>query len=536
MDIERRTIDAVPEVEFREDSSTGKRLPVLRGYAAVFDSESNNLGGFVEVIDKRAFDRVLSKNPDVYALFNHDRSLILGNTSNGTLKLSVDDYGLRYEAYPDDTSVARDVTTWVQNRTVKASSFAFAVDRAAPNGGESWDKGPRGLRKRTVTDIALLDDVSVVTRPAYDASSVVVSRRAMEMAVGEAYRPNQTMSNAAKRGLKAAANDNQVDPMLISIAERIADRQIVVVEDVSRLSEVMERCAAAKNAGWTGTLPWIEWQLAGGDSGEKWIQRRTEELGIEARKAIADIDFTPPEGVRKEAAKGLEWRREFNRGGTAIGVARARDLSNGAKVSPSTAKRMKAYFDRHEVDKKGQGWSQGEDGFPSPGRVAWALWGGDPGRSWANSLVEQMNAGGERAAAYPEDDDETLKSYEDTDMTERDMALTNAYRDIGTKMGDWTEEDCYYLDEKTGKIMCRSTKDESEGAKSAMSAMDNLNAAPNEGEQREAAVVEEPATTEPPAPLAPTQKQRDDAEAIAAIAALDAVVLETHLHDSSATT
>jgi HK97 family phage prohead protease len=536
MDIERRTIDAVPEVEFREDSSTGKRLPVLRGYAAVFDSESNNLGGFVEVIDKRAFDRVLSKNPDVYALFNHDRSLILGNTSNGTLKLSVDDYGLRYEAYPDDTSVARDVTTWVQNRTVKASSFAFAVDRAAANGGESWDKGPRGLRKRTVTDIALLDDVSVVTRPAYDASSVVVSRRAMEMAVGEAYRPNQTMSNAAKRGLKAAANDNQVDPMLISLAERIADRQIVVVEDVSRLSEVMERCAAAKNAGWTGTLPWIEWQLAGGDSGEKWIQRRMEELGVEARKAIADIDFTPPEGVRKEAAKALAWRREYGRGGTAIGIARARDLSNGVKVSPGTVRRMKRFFDRHEVDAKAEGFSPGEKGYPSNGRIAHGLWGGDPGRSWANSLVEQMNAGGERGAAYPEDDDETLKSYEDTDMTERDMALTNAYRDIGTKMGEWTEEDCYYLDEKTGKIMCRSTKDESEGAKSAMSAMDNLNAAPNEGEQREAAVVEEPATTEPPAPPAPTQKQRDDAEAIAAIAALDAVVLETHLHDSSATT
>jgi hypothetical protein len=601
MDIERRTIDAVPEVEFREDPSTGKRLPVLRGYAAVFDSESNNLGGFVEVIDKRAFNRVLSKNPDVYALFNHDRSLILGNTSNGTLKLSVDDYGLRYEAYPDDTSIARDVTTWVQNRTVKASSFAFAVDRAAPNGGESWDKGPRGLRKRTVTDIALLDDVSVVTRPAYDASSVVVSRRAMEMAVGEAYRPNQTMSNAAKRGLKAAANDNQVDPMLISLAERIADRQIVVVEDVSRLSEVMERCAAAKNPGWTGTLPWIEWQLAGGDSGEKWIQRRMEELGVEARKAIADIDFTPPEGVRKEAAKGLEWRREFNRGGTAIGVARARDLSNGAKISPSTAKRMKAYFDRHEVDKKGQGWSQGEDGFPSAGRVAWALWGGNPGRSWANSLVEQMNAGGERAAAYPEDD-ETLKSYEDTDMTERDMALTDAYRDIAMKMGDWTEEDCYYLDEKTGKIMCRSY-DEGDGEMRAepgdVKVGDFVSWRSGDGRGRgkitrvvrdgeinvpessftikgtaedPAALIRvyresasgwgatdvlvghrfstltkidsleardsnaEPATTEPPAPPAQTQKQRDDAEAIAAIAALDAVVLETHLHGSSATT
>ena len=197
---------------------------------------------------------------------------------------------------------------------------------------------------------------------------------------------------------------------------------------------------------------------------------------------------------------------------------------------------MKAFFDRHEVDAKAEGFSPGEKGYPSNGRIAHGLWGGNPGRSWANSLVEQMNAGGERAAAYHEDDDETLKSYEDTDMTERDMALTDAYRDIATKMGDWTEEDCYYLDEKTGKIMCRSTKDESEGAKSAMSAMDNLNAASKEGEQREAAVVEEPATTEPAKVEAPTQKQRDDAAALAAIAALDAIVLETHLHDSSATT
>jgi hypothetical protein len=50
---------------------------------------------------------------------------------------------------------------------------------------------------------------------------------------------------------------------------------------------------------------------------------------------------------------------------------------------------MKAYFDRHEVDKKGQGWSPGEDGYPSNGRIAWALWGGDPGRTWAAAIVER---------------------------------------------------------------------------------------------------------------------------------------------------
>jgi len=104
------------------------------------------------------------------------------------------------------------------------------------------------------------------------------------------------------------------------------------------------------------------------------------------------IDFSPPAGVRKEAAKGLAWRDEFNRGGTAVGVARARDLSNGTNISPDTAKRMASYFARHAVDKKGQGWSPGEDGFPSAGRIAWALWGGDPGEAWASKLTKQIDA------------------------------------------------------------------------------------------------------------------------------------------------
>jgi len=107
------------------------------------------------------------------------------------------------------------------------------------------------------------------------------------------------------------------------------------------------------------------------------------------------IDFTPPAGVRDEAAKGLAWRSEHGRGGTAVGIARARDLSNGATISPETARRMKAYFDRHEIDKQGEGWNPGESGFPSNGRIAWALWGSDPGRAWSRKLVEQMNAADE---------------------------------------------------------------------------------------------------------------------------------------------
>jgi len=99
----------------------------------------------------------------------------------------------------------------------------------------------------------------------------------------------------------------------------------------------------------------------------------------------------PTSGMIAEAKKGLAWRREHGRGGTAVGVARARDISNGKNLSLSTVKRMKSFFARHEVDKKGKGFSAGEDGYPSNGRIAWALWGGDAGKSWSEKVVNQAN-------------------------------------------------------------------------------------------------------------------------------------------------
>lgn len=100
--------------------------------------------------------------------------------------------------------------------------------------------------------------------------------------------------------------------------------------------------------------------------------------------------FIPPVSVRKAAERGLAWRRLYGRGGTEIGVARARDLSNGRAVSIRTLKRMKAYFDRHEIDSAKTGWFIGEKGFPTAGRIAWQLWGGDAGRAWAESKLKQL--------------------------------------------------------------------------------------------------------------------------------------------------
>lgn len=95
--------------------------------------------------------------------------------------------------------------------------------------------------------------------------------------------------------------------------------------------------------------------------------------------------FVPPQAVRSNAKRGLELRAKHGRGGTEVGVARARDLSNGKALSLDTLKRMNSYFARHEVDKKGEGW--GED---SAGYIAWLLWGGDAGRAWAKRITSEQ--------------------------------------------------------------------------------------------------------------------------------------------------
>lgn len=110
--------------------------------------------------------------------------------------------------------------------------------------------------------------------------------------------------------------------------------------------------------------------------------------------ATLQVETRPTEEMAVEAARGLEWRDEFGRGGTEVGVARARDISNRRNLSEDTIFRMKAYFRRHEVDKEGQGFNAGEPGYPSAGRIAWALWGGDAGYAWAERKVLEIEREG----------------------------------------------------------------------------------------------------------------------------------------------
>jgi hypothetical protein len=108
--------------------------------------------------------------------------------------------------------------------------------------------------------------------------------------------------------------------------------------------------------------------------------------------ALKKETFKPPEGVQEAGQRALDWIAEGHAGSgfTDVGRARASQLARGEAVSEETIRRMASYLARHENDSRAEGFNFGEDGFPSPGRVAWDAWGGDAGKTWADSIVERL--------------------------------------------------------------------------------------------------------------------------------------------------
>lgn len=111
-----------------------------------------------------------------------------------------------------------------------------------------------------------------------------------------------------------------------------------------------------------------------------------------------EIDLMPTDGMRTEAQRYRDWKAEGRAGGTEVAAARARQILSGDELSADTVITMAAWFARHEVDKQGEGFSPDEDGYPSPGRVAWAAWGGDAGQSWASAKADRIKAIEDRSA------------------------------------------------------------------------------------------------------------------------------------------
>jgi uncharacterized protein len=170
-EIERRFTHLVVEAREREKTRS------IGGYAAVFDRISQNLGGFVEVVSPVAFNRSRGSGwPDVMARYNHDDNLLLGTTESGTLRLDIDDTGLRYEVDLPTEHPGPYLAEMVGRGDVRKSSFAFRLF----GDGEDWGVSDQGFPLRTLTSVSLVD-VAPVNLPAYVDTSTALRSLAARM-------------------------------------------------------------------------------------------------------------------------------------------------------------------------------------------------------------------------------------------------------------------------------------------------------------------------------------------------------------------
>ena len=110
-----------------------------------------------------------------------------------------------------------------------------------------------------------------------------------------------------------------------------------------------------------------------------------------------EINLKPTDGMKTEAQRYKNWKKEGKAGGTQVAAVRATQIISGRELSADIVLRMFSFFSRHEVDKKAEGFRQGEKGYPSKGRVAWAAWGGDAGFSWSRGKAAAIKKARERA-------------------------------------------------------------------------------------------------------------------------------------------
>lgn len=175
--------------------------PVIRGYAALFNTLSEDLGGFREQLQAGAFSDAVASS-DVRALVNHDANLVLGRNTAGTLSLREDASGLYVEIQPPDTQTARDLLQSMRRGDVNQMSFAFTVAKE----DQSWTRDGTGPWLRTIKRVSRLYDVSVVTYPAYPQTSAAVRQlQDLERHAATAAAELQRVAASARRAREILA-------------------------------------------------------------------------------------------------------------------------------------------------------------------------------------------------------------------------------------------------------------------------------------------------------------------------------------------
>lgn len=142
----------------------------IRGYALKWGTRSNDLGGFVETLEPESLAK--TDLTDVRAFIDHEPSKIIGRTTSGTLRLDVNDIGLRFEVDVPKTSYGDDLLEMVNRGDITGCSFGMVV----PDGGAKWTK-ENGTYLRSITEISRLWEISIVTMPAYEDTNVEVAKR-----------------------------------------------------------------------------------------------------------------------------------------------------------------------------------------------------------------------------------------------------------------------------------------------------------------------------------------------------------------------
>lgn len=144
---------------------------VIEGYAVKFGTQSRDLGGFIETVNRDAFDGVdLS---DVRMFLQHDSSKLLARSASGTLELNIDDVGLHFRATLPNTTLGNDALEMIKRGDLNQCSFGFTVLE------DSWTKG-EGIMYRSIDKVGQLFEISLVAIPAYDDTDVSVASRSLE--------------------------------------------------------------------------------------------------------------------------------------------------------------------------------------------------------------------------------------------------------------------------------------------------------------------------------------------------------------------
>jgi len=201
-DIERRIFSA----ELRVDGDGADSAGEIVGYAAVFNEESEDLGGFTEVIQPGAFRDVLGD--DVRALFNHDPNYVLGRNRADTLALAETKRGLESRIKPPETQWANDLMVSMRRGDVDQMSFGFTVE------DDEWKKGDDGVVRRTIKKIRRLFDVSVVTYPAYPQTSVAVRSKVDSLLaedLGQAAGESDENETGGEPGARNASRQREIE-------------------------------------------------------------------------------------------------------------------------------------------------------------------------------------------------------------------------------------------------------------------------------------------------------------------------------------